>query len=93
MASTTYARGPRIGQPKPTPPTLQAKHWYADLLLSVARLRQRHTEDVIAIGLPDTARYRTLLAETSRALAALEVQVLLVSEPDRVEPWPMGAAW
>ena len=26
---TTYAHGPKRGQPKPTQPTLQAKHWCA----------------------------------------------------------------
>lgn len=90
--STRYARGPRAGEEKPTHPSVQAKVWYADVLLAVARLRQTHREGDIAIGLPDLPRYRSLLAETSHALAALKIQVLLVSEPDQVRSWkPDGA--
>ena len=35
--STTYAKGERAGQPKPTQPTLQATHWFAEGLTTLIR--------------------------------------------------------
>jgi len=32
--TTYYAKGPKKGQPKPTKPKLQAKHWFSEALLS-----------------------------------------------------------
>lgn len=84
---TTYARGERAGQPKPTAPSVQAAHWYAGVLLSALRLRERRPDDDVAIALPDRLRYRNLLGETRSSLAAMRVGVLLVADDGRVESW------
>ena len=84
--SSTYARGERVGQPKPTQPTLQATHWFAEALTSLIR---RGTEVGIrlAMGLPDMPRYRTLLGETSWALDRLDITAYLVTAEGAVDIW------
>lgn len=84
---TTYARGEKAGQPKPTQPSLQAKHWLSDALLKTLRTREKHPDAQVAIGLPDMPRYRTLLGEIAGSLAALDVQVLLVHDDRTVTTW------
>ncbi len=86
--STTYVRGDRAGQPKPTAPTVQAKHWFAEVLLAVLRLRERHPECAVAIALPDMPRYRMLLSEVQSALTELVIMVLLVQDGGDVTTWP-----
>jgi Holliday junction resolvase-like predicted endonuclease len=84
---TTYARGEKAGQPKPTRPSLQAKHWLSDALLKTMRTREKYPDSQTAIGLPDMPRYRTLFAEIAGSLAALEVHVLLVHDDQTVTTW------
>jgi hypothetical protein len=84
---TTYARGERAGQPKPTNPTLQAKHWLSDALLTTLRTRDKHRGAQVAIGLPDMPRYRTLLGDIAGSLAQLDVLVLLVHDDGSVTTW------
>jgi hypothetical protein len=50
--STTYRRGPLRGQPKPTQPTLQAKHWFAEVLLAAIRIQSKHPEYAVAVAFP-----------------------------------------
>ena len=84
---TTYARGDQAGQPKPTPPTLQAQMWLSHAMLKIMRTRDKHPEAQVAIGLPDMPRYRTLLGEIAGSLAALGVLVLLVHDDRTVTTW------
>ena len=78
--STTYRRGEKAGQPKPTAPTLQARHWYAGAFLTAALLRDADGDARVALAFPDFPRYRKLLRSTARSLAALRVEALLVPE-------------
>jgi hypothetical protein len=82
--STTYARGERAGQPKPTQPTLQATHWFAEGLTTLIR-RRTEPRSPLALALPDMPRYRTLLGEAGWALDRLGIIVFLVSEQGNVE--------
>lgn len=82
--ATTYARGPKAGQPKPTPPTLQARHWLAQALLTTLLTRTRHADHEIAIALPNVPRYRTLLDEVEWALERLAIGAYLVAEDGAV---------
>jgi len=82
---TTYARGPRRGEPKPTSPSLQASHWLANALMTAMKLVGDEQYDRVAIGLPDMPRYRSLLRQLSVALVRLNVDVLLVTEGGDVE--------
>lgn len=82
--SKTYRRGPKAGLPKPTNPTLQARHWYAGALLTTALLRDADPHARVALAFPDFSRYRDLLRRTAGSLAALRVEALLIAEPGDV---------
>jgi hypothetical protein len=84
--SSTYARGARAGQSKPTQPTLQAAHWFAEGLTSLIR-RGAEPGSRLALGLPDMPRYRTLIGEVGWALKRLDITVYLVTAEGAVEIW------
>jgi hypothetical protein len=84
--SSTYARGERAGQPKPTQPGLQATHWFAEGLTTLIR-RGAESGARLALALPDMLRYRTLLAEAGWALDRLDIRVYLVTADGAVETW------
>jgi len=84
--SSTYARGERAGQPKPTQPTLQATHWFSEALTSLIR-RGAEPGSRLAMGLPDMPRYRMLLGEAGWALDRLDITVYLVAADGAVEIW------
>ena len=75
---TTYARGPMAGQPKPTAPSLQARHWLADALLKAMRLRGGDEEARVVIAMPDVPRYRSLLSEIDGSLERARIEAWLV---------------
>jgi Holliday junction resolvase-like predicted endonuclease len=84
--STTYARGERAGQAKPTQPTTQAAVWFAEALTTLIR-RGAESGSRLAMGLPDMPRYRTLLFEAGWALERLDITVYLVTADGTVEIW------
>jgi hypothetical protein len=84
--STIYAKGAQAGQPKPTQPTLQAAHWFAEALTSLIR-RGAEPGFRLAMGLPDMPRYRTLLGEADWALDRLDITVYLVTAMGAVQVW------
>jgi Holliday junction resolvase-like predicted endonuclease len=84
--STTYARGERAGQPKPTQPSTQAGHWFAEALLTLVK-RGAEPGTRLAMGLPDKLRYRTLLNEAGWALERLEITAYLVTAEGAVQTW------
>jgi hypothetical protein len=84
--STTYARVDLAGQPKPTEPTLQATHWFAEGLITLIR-RGADLSARLALALPDMPRYRTLLAEAGWAIQRLEIIVYLVEADGAVHTW------
>ena len=65
---------------------VRATQRYAAALLAAVRLRGVHPDDTdaVAIGLPDFARYRVLVAETEAGLRALRIGALLVDESGAV---------
>jgi hypothetical protein len=81
---TVYARGPKAGQPKPTPPTLQAKHWLGGALLSAILIAESEPDTEVALAFPDMPRYRALLARVATACERLRLRVFLVSEDETV---------
>lgn len=84
--STTYARGERMGQPKPTQPSTQAGIWFAEGLTTLIR-RGAEPSRRLALALPDKPRYRTLLAEAGWAIQRLEMTVYLVDADGAVHTW------
>jgi hypothetical protein len=82
--SEVYVLGDRAGQPKPTNPTVQARHWFAGALLSAVLIRDAKPQERVALAFPDVARYRDLLARSAQSLAAIRVEALLVDDGGRV---------
>lgn len=82
--SRHYRDASKAGLKKPTNPTVQAQHWYAQALLKALRLQTEHPWAKVVIGLPDFPRYRTLVSETGAGLERLNIQVFLVSENGQV---------
>jgi hypothetical protein len=76
---TVYARGERAGQPKPTPPTLQARHWLAKALLAALLVGGSGNQSEVAIALPDMPRYRDLVSRIGYAVDQLRLRVLVVA--------------
>jgi hypothetical protein len=61
--ATVYQRGIKKGQPKPTKPDVQARHWYSEVLL-LAILRQTEADNPtteVAIVLPSHPVYIKLV--------------------------------
>ena len=81
---TTYQRGPKKGQPKPTQPTVQAKHWFAEAFLSLVRLHTRRPDVALAMALPDYPRYRKLLEGTKWAFERLGFGLFMVDKDGAV---------
>lgn len=82
---TVYARGERAGQPKPTAPTTQARHWFAQALLTAVLVGGAEERAEVAIAFPDMPRFRDLIARSEWALRRLGVRVILVNEGGDVE--------
>jgi hypothetical protein len=78
-----YARGERAGQPKPTPPTLQAKHWLAEALLAALLAGDGNVYTEIAIAFPHMPR-RDLIGKIQYAIDRLGLQVFFVDEGGHV---------
>lgn len=83
--TSVYARGERKGEPKPTHPATQARHWYAGALLRAAIERGDHPTDLVAIGLPDAETYRNLVTRTQLVLLRSQIDVIWVHGAGVVE--------
>jgi hypothetical protein len=81
---TVYARGDRAGQPKPTPPTLQAKHWLAEALLAALLAGGGNAYTEIAIAFPNMPRYRDLIGKIQYAIDRIGLHVFPVDEGGEV---------
>lgn len=78
--STVYARGPRAGQSKPTPPALQARQYFSHALLSGLIMREKDTNARVALAFPDLTTYRTLAERTWEPLRSAGIELWLVTE-------------
>lgn len=82
--STTYARGEKRGQPKPTQPTNQARHWYSHALLAVMLMRDKEPGAEIALAFPAFPTFTNLVKRTKASLELLGVGIYFVFEDGRV---------
>ena len=89
---TVYARGDRAGQPKPTKPNLQARHWLGEALLAACVLRGTNDGAEIALAFPDVPRYRELIGKIMHTVERLEFQVFMCDERGSVKPLVSGRA-
>jgi hypothetical protein len=85
--SRNYRDPRRALEVKPTNPNNQAQQWYSHALLKVMRLQTKHPDAIVALGLPNFPRYRTLFEETRGGLSKLGVALLLVNEGGQVDVW------
>lgn len=85
---TVYARGERAGQPKPTAPTNQARHWFAQALLAAVLTGGPAQRAEIALAFPAMPRFRELIARSEWALRRLGIRVFLADESGHVEELP-----
>ena len=83
--SKFYRDPRRIGEHKPTSPTIQAQHWYSHALLKALRLQATYPTAIVAMAFPDFPRYRALFQETVSALERLGIAVLFVAESGTVD--------
>lgn len=83
--SDKYRDPRRAAEVKRTNPTLQAKHWFADALLKLVRIRGNRPDVSAAMAFPDAARYRSLIEETIDPLRQLGTGLYLVTPDGRVE--------
>ena len=80
-----YADPTRAGETKPTHPSNQAGHWFAQAILAAMKLRSRQPDWRSVIALPRFPRYEHLLVETAGSLAAAGIEVWWVYQDGRVE--------
>jgi hypothetical protein len=85
--STSYRDPKRSAETKRTNPSLQAQHWYSHALLKAMRLQSEYPNALVAIGLPDCARYRKLFEETQPGLQKLGITLLVTSKDGDVSEW------
>jgi len=79
-----YVSGPKKGQPKPTRPYNQARHYFAGAVFEL--LLQAPTADLrLALGFPDYDLYRKLWTRTRWALSQLGISCFFVSHDGSVE--------
>jgi hypothetical protein len=82
--SKYYEHGSKKGKLKPTNPATQARHWFAEVLLT-ALLRQLNSKTQrVAIAFPDFDVYTNLLGQTRQALVKLDLIVFIVNQSGTV---------
>jgi hypothetical protein len=75
--------GIKKGDPKPTPPNLQAKHWFAQALLTLLIEKQKGKWHLLGLGLPKFEIYQGLLRKIHHK--ELGITCLMVDKEGHVE--------
>lgn len=83
--SRVYADPRRAHEQKPTHPSLQARHWLSNALLTALHVLGTRPGTGVAIALPASARYEALIAALEKPLRRLGVGVLVVQSGGAVE--------
>jgi hypothetical protein len=83
--SDKYVSGPKKGKRKPTPPNLQAKHWFSEALFSLIMARSENLQVKIGLGLPDEPTYRKLIGKISYFRNIFGLTCYLVGADDSVQ--------
>jgi hypothetical protein len=81
--TTTYARGPKAGQPKPTLPANQARQWFSHALLECLLTRSKFPDAEIAMAFPQMETYLRLIERTRPSLVRLGFGVYVVASDGR----------
>jgi len=83
--SKVYQRGEQKGQPKPTNPPTQARHWYSEALFSAILRQAEHPAATVVIALPKFSTFTNLVRRTRHALTKLGIVVYIVEESGAVK--------
>lgn len=83
----TYVRGPKKGRFKPTNPSTQARHWFAEALRDVLLAKGEDEKLEIALGFPMMKTYVDLLNRIEWARRRLEIFCYLVGQDNKVRPF------
>ena len=84
--SRGYTDPASAAQTRPTQPSTQAGHWFAQAVLAAMRLRKKQPRWRSVIALPKFSRYEQLLTETSNSLTAAGIEVWWIHEDGQVHP-------
>jgi hypothetical protein len=76
--------GANKGKARKYHPAAQAGQYFAGALQSALRMRDARPNDEIALGLPDTSRYRDLVEKSVRSLQDLGVGLFFVRKDGSV---------
>lgn len=87
--SSGYADPRRAAEVKPTQPSTQAAHWFAQALLKGVMLLDSHPDHESLVVLPDFSRYRDLTARTRTGRGAARVHVVIIGSDGRTD----GDTW
>lgn len=80
-----YTFGARKGDDKPAPQArLQSEHFFAQGLHAAIRTRAKYPKAELAIALPNSSHYHTLLREAEWALSRLGIGAYVVTEEGQV---------
>ena len=69
--TTTYARGPKAGQTKPTLPANQARQWFSHALLECLLMRSKYPDAEVAMAFPQMETYLRLVERTRPSIVRL----------------------
>jgi Holliday junction resolvase-like predicted endonuclease len=70
-----YADPARAGETKPTSPSTQARHWYAQAVLTALLTRDEHPQWDAVIAVPEAETYASLGARTEQNLATVGIEL------------------
>jgi hypothetical protein len=87
--STTYVSGAKAGQPKPTNPRLQARHWFSHAMLTALQLRSRDRDAETAIGLPSADAFETLADSVRESMWKVGIGLVFVLDDSGTCEWQM----
>jgi len=83
--SKFYQRGDKKGHIKSTSPSTQARHWYAEVLLTAILRKAKFPEAKIFIGLPNFTVYKRLIDRTKNIINSLGINFFIVNESSSIE--------
>ncbi len=86
--SKYYQRGPHKGQEKPTSPPTQARHWFAEALLTSILRKADNPEAKLAIGLPEARSFSRLVDKARYAFSELGITIFVVKKTGKIVEIP-----
>lgn len=77
--TTTYARGPKAGQTKPTLPVSQARQWFSHAVLECLLMRSKYPDVEVVMAFPQMETYVRLIERIRPSLVHLGFGVYVIA--------------